>query len=108
MKRSIRNPHVRKAVYRAYKGQCFFTGRFVSEEEMVIDHLIAKSKGGEDSFENFVLTFKDLNLGKSNKRDDELERMKWAVKNVYAPRARNLFNQLSESIKCSVQTDEES
>ena len=70
---------------------------------MVIDHLIPKSKGGEDSFENFVLTFKDLNLGKSDKLDDKLERMKWAVKNIYAPRARKLFNQLSKNTKYYVQ-----
>jgi len=74
---------------------------------MVIDHLIPKSKGGPDSFENFVLTYKDLNLGKSNKHDDELERMRWTVKMVYAPRARKLYDQFRSTTKCSVKTEYE-
>lgn len=74
---------------------------------MVIDHLIPKSKGGEDSFENYVLTFKDLNSGKSNKLDDELERMKWTVKNIFAPRARKIFNELCNKINCQVEVNEE-
>ena len=107
MKISISNPHVRKAIYRAYKGQCFFTGRPVSEEDMAIDHLIPKSKGGEDSLENFVLTFHDLNSGKSNKLDNELERMRWAVKEIYAPRAQKIFEKISNNIQYQVKIDGE-
>lgn len=105
MKKTINNPNVRKAVYKAFKGQCFFTGRPVSEEDMVIDHLIPKSKGGPDSFENYVLTFKDLNLGKSNKHDDKLKRMRWIVQKVYAPRARQLYAELSSSAEITVEND---
>lgn len=107
MKISISNPHVRKAIYRAYKGQCFFTGRPVSEEDMAIDHLIPKSKGGEDSFENFVLTFHDLNSGKSNKLDNELERMRWTVREIYAPRAQKIFEKISNKIQYQVKIDDE-
>ena len=96
---SISDKNVRKAVYRAYKGQCFYTGRPVQEEEMVIDHLIPVSKGGRDSFDNYVLTFGDLNSGKSNKLNDELERMMWTVKNIYAPRSSKLYKQFSSKIK---------
>ncbi len=102
MKKTISNPMVRKAVYKAFKGQCFFTGRPVSEGDMVIDHLVPKSKGGYDSFDNFVLTFKDLNLGKSNKYDGELERMRWTVKKVYAPKARKIYESLSTSAEIIV------
>ncbi|WP_423839098.1 HNH endonuclease [Trichlorobacter lovleyi] len=52
---------MKKASYRAHKGQCCFTGRPGSEEDLAIDHLIPESKGGEDTFENPVLTFHDLN-----------------------------------------------
>jgi len=107
MKISISNPHVRKAIYRAYKGQCFFTGRPVSEDDMAIDHLIPKSKGGEDTFENLVLTFHDLNFGKSNKLDNELERMRWAVKEIYAPRAQKIFEKISNNIQYQVKIDGE-
>ncbi|MDD2853663.1 MAG: HNH endonuclease domain-containing protein [Desulfuromonadaceae bacterium] len=107
MKISISDPHVRKAIHRAYKGQCFFTGRPVSEEDMAIDHLIPKSKGGEDSFENFVLTFHDLNSGKSNKLDNELERMRWAVRKIYAPRAQKIYEKISNKIQYQVKIDDE-
>jgi|GEM_PF-3547057 len=96
---SIRDKNVRKAVYRAFKGQCFYTGRPVREEEMVIDHLIPVSKGGRDSFENYVLTFGDLNAGKSNKLNAQLERMAWTVKDIYAPRAEKLYKKFSSNIK---------
>lgn len=86
-------------MYRAFKGQCFFTGRPVPEKSMVIDHLIPKSKGGKDSFDNYVLTFSDLNAGKSNKLDDELERMVWTVKNVFAPRVKKLYEKFSNTIR---------
>lgn len=46
MKLSISNPKVRKAVFEAYRKRCFFTGRPLAEEEMVIDHLVPKSRGG--------------------------------------------------------------
>ena len=105
MKKSISDPNVRKAVYKAYKGRCFFTGRLLTEEEMVIDHLIPKSKGGPDSFDNYVLTFHDLNLGKSNKFDERLERMQWIVKKVYAPRARKEYEKLCSATTVKLQDD---
>jgi hypothetical protein len=93
---SISNPLIRDAVYLAYKGKCFFTGRPVAREEMVIDHLIPISKNGKDCFENYVLTFKDLNIGKSNKIDeDRIGRMKFIVELVYAPRAKKIYEKLS-------------
>lgn len=107
MRLSISDPLVRKAIYTAYKGQCFFTGRIISEQEMVIDHLIPRSKGGEDVFENFVLTYKDLNLGKSCKLDDELKRMQWTVKNVFAPRAQKIFEKMNKNIQLRVGDEEE-
>lgn len=88
MKRSINNPLVRDAVYLAHKGKCFFTGRPVARDEMVIDHLVPVSRKGKDCFENYVLTFSDLNIGKSNKIDENrIDRMKSIIELVYAPRA---------------------
>jgi len=92
-------PIVRKAIYHAYKGKCFYTGRLIKPDQMEIDHLIPVSKGGKNCFENYVLTCKDINLGKSNKCDDEILRMSWAVKNIYAPRAKRYYkNSYTSSI----------
>jgi hypothetical protein len=100
MKITISNPLVREAVYFAYKGRCFFTGRPIKRDKMVIDHLNPVSKGGIDSFSNYVLTFQDLNAGKSKKLDmDHLERMQSVVENVYAPRAAKIYERLVR-IKC--------
>ena len=97
MKTLISNPLIRDAVYLAYKGECFFTGRSVARDEMVIDHLIPVSKNGKDCFENYVLTFKDLNIGKSNKIDEDLiNRMKSIVELVFAPRAKKIYEKLNK------------
>lgn len=97
MKITTSNPLVRDAVYLAYKGKCFFTGRSVNRDEMVIDHLYPVSKGGIDSFNNYILTFRDLNTGKSNKIDsDRIHRMQSVVETVYAPRATKIFEKLKK------------
>ena len=64
---SISDPIVRKAIYVAYNGQCFYTGRQVKFEDMHIDHIIPKSKGGTSTLDNFVLSCATINLGKHNK-----------------------------------------
>lgn len=97
MKISTSNPLVRHAVYIAFKGECFFTGRAVERDKMVIDHLIPVSKNGKDCFENYVLTFKDLNIGKSNKIDeDRIDCMKSIVELVYAPRAKKIYEKFNK------------
>lgn len=107
MKKNIKDPKVRESVYKAFKGQCFFTGRPIKKEDMVIDHLVPKNKGGSDSFDNFVLTFRDLNLGKSDKYVSKLESMRWIVEKVYAPRAREIYESLSKSTEITVNNDYE-
>ena len=97
MRISISNPLVREAVFLAYKGICFYTNRPVKREEMVIDHFHPISKGGEDTFHNYVLTFQDFNLGKSNKSNSELiPRLQYAIDTVYAPRAIKIYNALKK------------
>jgi len=97
MQISISNPMVREAVFLAYKGTCFYSGRPIKRDEMVIDHLHPVSKGGNDSFHNYVLTFQDFNLGKSNKTDSNLiPRLQYAIETVYAPRAIKIYEKLKK------------
>lgn len=56
---------LRNAIYTAYDGKDFYSGRSIAIEEMVIDHIIPKSKGGPDNFFNYVPTVAALNIRKS-------------------------------------------
>ena len=81
------NPHLRKAMLKVFGNKCFYTGQEVTKDNMAIDHVIPRSKGGEDSVFNYVLTTKFIN---GQKRDaiepDRLEAMLYSIRTVYAPR----------------------
>jgi len=84
--RPINDPTLRKAIYKAFHGKCFYTGRSVSFKNMHIDHVEPKSKGGEDCVYNYVLSCPDINCDKVNRCDPEiLQRLHDTVKLVYAP-----------------------
>lgn len=54
---------------------CQYTGKKFSREEIrtngSIDHIVPKSRGGKESWENLVFCDKDVNLAKSNKTPEE-------------------------------------
>ena len=58
---------LRKAMYEVFGGKCFYTGRDLKFEEMHIDHIYPKSKGGEDIIENYVLCSININKHKSGR-----------------------------------------
>lgn len=58
---STRDPLLRKAIHEAYFGICFYTGRNVDFNEMCIDHVIPKAKGGSDCISNYVLSCEYIN-----------------------------------------------
>lgn len=60
---------LRKAIYEAFKGKCFYSQRELTLENMHIDHVIPQSKGGPDNVYNYVLCEKEINLGKRAKLD---------------------------------------
>lgn len=49
-----------------------YTGKVLSREDMSIDHVIPKSKGGDNTWENVVLTHKDINRRKGNRLNSEI------------------------------------
>ena len=53
------------------QGICQFTGRKLKKEEANTDHLIPKSRGGPNTWENMVLCHKDINSKKANKTPEE-------------------------------------
>ncbi|MDB4430213.1 HNH endonuclease [bacterium] len=46
---------------------CVYTGKKLSKNELSIDHIYPKSRGGKDTWENLVTCDKQLNSNKSNK-----------------------------------------
>jgi hypothetical protein len=88
----ISNRKLRDAIYDAFEGKCFYTGQPVKKEDMVIDHIRPKDKGGKDSIFNYALTSKRLNAQKNTKVDDGMiDRMLYIVKLVYAPKVIKLL-----------------
>lgn len=48
-----------------------YTGQEIAFEDATIDHVIPKDRGGEDTYENTVLTTKKINNDKGNKLNSE-------------------------------------
>lgn len=51
---------------------CQYTGRRLKKEEISIDHVVPKSRGGDNSWKNLVTTSKDINARKGNKLNHEI------------------------------------
>jgi hypothetical protein len=51
--------------------KCQYTGKKLKRENVSIDHVIPKSKGGKDVWENLVATSKEINFKKGNLTNKE-------------------------------------
>ncbi len=62
------NPRPTKdAIRRRDGGICQYTGKKLSWNESNIDHVIPRAQGGKNTFENMVLSCKDINSKKADK-----------------------------------------
>ena len=53
-------------------GKCQYTGKKLSRDNTTIDHIIPKSRGGGDNWENLASTSKELNSWKGNRLNSEI------------------------------------
>jgi hypothetical protein len=60
------------AIYTRDNGICQYTGRKIDRHNATVDHVLPRSKGGADSWENLVLCAKDVNSKKGNKLNSEV------------------------------------
>jgi 5-methylcytosine-specific restriction endonuclease McrA len=67
------------------KNTCQYTGRKLQPHEGSIDHVIPRSKGGSDDWENLVYAGKDVNHAKGSRRNEEVGLK--LLKNPVAPRS---------------------
>ncbi len=52
--------------------RCQYTNQVLTRDELSVDHVIPKSKGGTDSWENMVTCRRDLNSKKGNTPNEEI------------------------------------
>ena len=53
-------------IYRRDNGQCQYTGQHLSKHEATIDHVVPRSKGGKNTWENLVICSPDVNKQKGS------------------------------------------
>lgn len=88
---------LRVAIFEAFKGECFWSGRKLEENFFHVDHVIPSAKGGKDEVENFVLSDPGINKLKSDLMDSELvERVLYIVRTVYAPRVVSILSRIKK------------
>lgn len=61
----------RRAIYERDGGVCQYTGRRVAWAEGNLDHVVPRSRGGRNSFENLVWTDKGVNTRKADRLPEE-------------------------------------
>lgn len=57
----------RRRIYKVTMGICYLCGKFVPYEEMTVDHVIPRSKGGSSSLKNLRPTHRKCNSDKGDK-----------------------------------------
>ena len=86
---------LRQAVFMAFGGRCFYTGRAVPFAEMHIDHIRPRSKGGQDCIANYVLCCQEINLKKLDRHADSFEEVVTeTVKLLFADRVAAVLDDL--------------
>lgn len=59
------------SLYRREGGKCAYTGRELTLKEATIDHIIPRSKGGKNTWQNQVICAPEVNFKKGNKSNKE-------------------------------------
>ena len=70
--KSFKGKPSKDGIWNRDQGVCQYTGRKLTKDQSTIDHVVPRSKGGEDTWTNLVLCDKSLNSKKGNKLNSEL------------------------------------
>jgi 5-methylcytosine-specific restriction endonuclease McrA len=62
----------KEAIFIRDGGKCQYTGKTLDKKEATIDHVLPKSRGGNDDWTNLALTSKSLNGKKGNSLNNEI------------------------------------
>lgn len=61
----------RKNIYARDKNRCQYCGKYFKGEDLTFDHVVPRSKGGDNSFENVVTCCVECNRSKANRTPTE-------------------------------------
>lgn len=86
-----------RAIRERDQNRCQYTGDYLRPEEGSVDHIVPRSRGGEDSWENCVWASKKVNSRKGNRLPEEVGlKLQRKPRMVYEMPAtaliRNVFN----------------
>jgi hypothetical protein len=96
---AVSDKHLRHAMYIAFGGKCFYTGRHVPFEEMHIDHVKPLCKGGRNCIANYVLSCQDINLLKNGRHSDQFEKVVTEVISLlFADKVLSVMNDIGLNI----------
>lgn len=70
--KSFKGKPSKDAIYNRDGGVCQYTGKKVDRHSATVDHVVPRSKGGEDTWTNLVLCSKDVNSKKGNRMNNEV------------------------------------
>jgi len=62
----------KQAIFAREKGVCGYSGKKLSKNEATVDHILPRSRGGKDSWENLVLCDKRINFDKGSRLNEEI------------------------------------
>jgi DNA-binding XRE family transcriptional regulator len=87
--------YLRKAIYKAHKGKCFYTGEHLDFNLIEIDHIIPKYEGGTNTILNYVLTSRKINGRKSKKYEKEIcDKLQLLNKLLFVPSVIKEYNNI--------------
>ncbi|MDR1012180.1 MAG: HNH endonuclease [Opitutaceae bacterium] len=71
-KMPVRKPRLtRNAIYERDGGVCQYTGEYVGRRDGNLDHVVPRSRGGRDTFENLVWAKREINSRKADRLPHE-------------------------------------
>lgn len=70
--KSFKGKPTKQSIYIRDKGICQYTGKKLTRDQSSIDHIIPKSRGGDDEWTNMVLCERSINYKKGNNLNGEI------------------------------------
>ena len=83
------------AIYNRDRGTCQYTGKKIDRHHATVDHVVPRSRGGEDTWTNLVLCSKEVNTKKGNSLNSEVGLN--LLKNPLAPQPVPVYSLIREA-----------
>jgi phage regulator Rha-like protein len=97
---NLNDTKIREAFFIAFDGKCYYSGETLSKTHFHIDHILPKSKGGEDILCNLVVCKPDVNIIKSDNYDKKfVQENQLFVSQNFAPKIEAILNLIDENSK---------